>query len=546
MESSLRNLSESSSDFRLQTTSQSANIIFSFIENLEITPLNLLVYIPILYLLYIVLLVSYRLYLSPLAKFPGPKIAAATLWTEFYYDAVLGGQFQFKVKEWHEIYGPVVRINPFEIHIDDPKGDFYGTVFSNTGIRDKHEFYTSQFGTGKTGFGTVSHHLHRLRRKAMNPFFQPSNVLRFEPVIKAKLDKLCQRIDQYSAAKLGAMPMRIVFMSYATDVITSFTLNHSWNHLDAPDFNPWWWQTTQCTAKMTKWTKQFPWLLPMLQGLPDFIVKAMDPNLILVLEMQRKIEGIVVDVLSGKDGKYAYYPDGSPRTIFHEILKSDSLPAADRDVEYLWQEGQNFLGAGSDTVAFVLTMATYYLLADTKKAEKLREELRVARADKDTELRVVALMKLPYLTGVVNEALRLSYGTSCRLTRIAPTESLNFQHWHIPAGTPISMSSLMMHHNENIFPQSHTFSPERWADQEDGGKALERYLVSFSKGSRQCIGMGFAKAEIYLTIATLFSRYTNMTLYDTDYDRDVKMVSDMFFPQASKESRGVRVLFGEN
>ncbi|EHK96787.1 putative Trichodiene oxygenase [Glarea lozoyensis 74030] len=442
MESSLRNLSESSSDFRLQTTSQSANIIFSFIENLEITPLNLLVYIPILYLLYIVLLVSYRLYLSPLAKFPGPKIAAATLWTEFYYDAVLGGQFQFKVKEWHEIYGPVVRINPFEIHIDDPKGDFYGTVFSNTGIRDKHEFYTSQFGTGKTGFGTVSHHLHRLRRKAMNPFFQPSNVLRFEPVIKAKLDKLCQRIDQYSAAKLGAMPMRIVFMSYATD------------------------------------------------GLPDFIVKAMDPNLILVLEMQRKIEGIVVDVLSGKDGKYAYYPDGSPRTIFHEILKSDSLPAADRDVEYLWQEGQNFLGAGSDTVAFVLTMATYYLLADTKKAEKLREELRVARADKDTELRVVALMKLPYLTGVVNEALRLSYGTSCRLTRIAPTESLNFQHWHIPAGTPISMSSLMMHHNENIFPQSHTFSPERWADQEDGGKALERYLVSFSKGSRQCIGMG--------------------------------------------------------
>jgi hypothetical protein len=131
------------------------------------------------------------------------------------------------------------------------------------------------------------------------------------------------------------------------------------------------------------------------------------------------------------------------------------------------------------------------------------------------------------------------------------------------------MSSLMMHHNENVFPQSHTFSPERWADQEDGGKALERYLVSFSKGSRQCIGMGlvhslestccscntlltftfvcrFAKAEIYLTIATLFSRYTNMTLYDTDYDRDVKMVSDMFFPQASKESKGVRVLFNEN
>jgi hypothetical protein len=128
----------------------------------------------------------------------------------------------------------------------------------------------------------------------------------------------------------------------------------------------------------------------------------------------------------------------------------------------------------------------------------------------------------------------------------------------------------MMHHNENIFPQSHMFVPERWVNQGDGGKGLERYLVSFSKGSRQCIGMGlvsldfiaspvlqnptntlaplsrFAKAEIYLTIATIFSRYTNMQLYDTDYERDVKIVSDMFFPQASKESSGVKVLFREN
>lgn len=54
----------------------------------------------------------------------------------------------------------------------------------------------------------------------------------------------------------------------------------------------------------------------------------------------------------------------------------------------------------------------------------------------------------------------------------------------------------------------------------------------------------FAKAEIYLTIATIFSRYTNMQLYDTNYERDVKVVSDMFLPQASKNSRGVRVLFG--
>jgi hypothetical protein len=83
--------------------------------------------------------------------------------------------------------------------------------------------------------------------------------------------------------------------------------------------------------------------------------------------------------------------------MFHDLLKSSSLPAADRDLEYLWQEGQNVLGAGSDTVAYVLTIATYYLLADLNIAENLRDELRLARETKERELGSVDLMRLPYL-----------------------------------------------------------------------------------------------------------------------------------------------------
>lgn len=47
----------------------------------------------------------YSVYLGPLSKFPGPKLAAATLWYECYYDVIKRGRYTFKIKEMHEKYG---------------------------------------------------------------------------------------------------------------------------------------------------------------------------------------------------------------------------------------------------------------------------------------------------------------------------------------------------------------------------------------------------------------------------------------------------------
>lgn len=58
------------------------------------------------YLLYGVVIVIYRLFFHTLARFPGPKIAAATAWYETYHDLKPpGGQFMKKINELHDIYG---------------------------------------------------------------------------------------------------------------------------------------------------------------------------------------------------------------------------------------------------------------------------------------------------------------------------------------------------------------------------------------------------------------------------------------------------------
>lgn len=54
---------------------------------------------------YIVYGIIWRVYFSPIAKFPGPKLAAISMLYEIYHEIVLGGKYTFKIKELHEKYG---------------------------------------------------------------------------------------------------------------------------------------------------------------------------------------------------------------------------------------------------------------------------------------------------------------------------------------------------------------------------------------------------------------------------------------------------------
>jgi hypothetical protein len=49
--------------------------------------------------------ITYRLTLSPLAIFPGPKLAAATSLYEFYYDFFKKATFCYEIERMHKVYG---------------------------------------------------------------------------------------------------------------------------------------------------------------------------------------------------------------------------------------------------------------------------------------------------------------------------------------------------------------------------------------------------------------------------------------------------------
>ncbi|KAK8172378.1 cytochrome P450 [Phyllosticta citrichinensis] len=65
-------------------------------------------------------LAIHRLYLSPLAPFPGPTHAALTSLVEFHDNVLHSGRFVWRLRAWHARYGPIVRISPTELHVADP------------------------------------------------------------------------------------------------------------------------------------------------------------------------------------------------------------------------------------------------------------------------------------------------------------------------------------------------------------------------------------------------------------------------------------------
>jgi len=118
---------------------------------------------------------------------------------EFYYDVFLGGKYTFEIGRMHEKYGPIVRINPYELHVSTP--DFIEKLYSGPGKRrHRWDWSTNQFGLPQSMFGTNDHDLHRIRRAAVNPFFSKGAVRKLQPIIDERINALLTRFREFQAS----------------------------------------------------------------------------------------------------------------------------------------------------------------------------------------------------------------------------------------------------------------------------------------------------------------------------------------------------------
>jgi cytochrome P450 len=72
----------------------------------------------------------------------------------------------------------------------------------------------------------------------------------------------------------------------------------------------------------------------------------------------------------------------------------------------------------------------------------------------------------------------------------------------VPAGTPVAMSILLVHHREDLYPDPFSFRPERWIGQRPGTYEW----IPFGGGIRRCLGAALAMAEQRVVLRAMVER----------------------------------------
>lgn len=132
--------------------------------------------------------------------------------------------------------GPIVRINPWAIHINDP--DFIDEVYPGGGRKvDKPPRYAAMFGITAASFSTSLHETHRVRRGLINSFFSKRSIARLEPAIQSAVDRLCDRFEGFRRSG-EALNLQYAYMALGTDVINRYCFATSKFYVDDDDFQP--------------------------------------------------------------------------------------------------------------------------------------------------------------------------------------------------------------------------------------------------------------------------------------------------------------------
>ncbi|KAH7339256.1 cytochrome P450, partial [Pyrenochaeta sp. MPI-SDFR-AT-0127] len=390
---------------------------------------------------------------TPLAKYPGPRIAAISdLWYAFNW---LGGRWPFVVRGLHQKYGDVVRIRPNELSFTTPQSfkDIYGHA-----SKGKSPFLKSDFYDGRqppSVAGTRDPIDHSRQRKSLSTAFSAKSLREQEDIVH--------------------LYVNLFALNWLTfDIIGDLAFGESFDAVATGRTNYWvsilldslFWTTLSSLRKE----------VPLLNVLLPFIIPskvAKDAEAHMQLTREKTAKRVKQkDVIRRAD-------------FFDQILRKDEFSQ-----ELLESQAETLIVAGSETTATALSSCSYFLFRNPKCFSKLQDEVRSTFQSFD-DITGEATNQLPYLRGVIEESLRMYPPVAFGLPRVSP--GANVDGHYVPAGTIVSTDMFSTQHDPRYWHDPESFRPERWIG--GGFGDSKEAFHPFSLGPRVCLGINLAYLE---------------------------------------------------
>ncbi|MEA5470059.1 cytochrome P450, partial [Spirulina sp. 06S082] len=160
----------------------------------------------------------------------------------------------------------------------------------------------------------------------------------------------------------------------------------------------------------------------------------------------------------------------------------------------LKEEMITLLFAGHETTATSLAWAFYWIHRCPEIREKILQELETLGNNPEPDL----IAKLPYLNAVCKETLRIYPIIPIALPRTNKFP-LDLMGYHFEPETRFAPCIYLLHHREDLYPDSKQFKPERFLE----CQYSPYEYIPLGGGRRRCMGYAMALYEMKLTIATV-------------------------------------------
>lgn len=417
--------------------------------------------------------VVYNLYFSPLAKFPGPKLAACTDILSLYWTST--GQNHYKMKELHDKYGDVIRMGPTSLIYRSAQGwkDIYGHRKAGNGsfLKDP-QFYTR--GPNGPNLLNANDADHARGRRLLSHAFSEKALRDQESLIQSYVDLLVERLNGEINSSRGIVDMTQWYNFTTFDIIGDLAFGEPFDCLHKSQYHTWV-QMVFVSAKVAavlRPLRVYPFLAPIVRMIvPKRLVKMREAHFALSAEKVRHR-------LEAKTER--------PDFMTYVLRFNDDRAMSIREME---SNAALLILAGSETTATLLSGFTYYSLANPAVWKKLIDEVRGSFTSYD-EIDFHGVSQLSYLNAALEEALRVYPPVTALTPRVVPKGGAVIDGSFIPEGTSVSGHHYSTYHAESHFAEPDSFIPERWLESRD-----ERFendnrsiLYAFSLGPRNCLG----------------------------------------------------------